>query len=657
MKNELNVYEGNEPYVFVSYAHKDTDIVLPIVDKMMQAGYRIWFDDGIAPGSEWPEYIAQHLGNSALLIAFISPRYMESNNCKREITYGLSKNIPFLGIILEPTKMSMGMEMQLSSQQCVLKYNFNREERFIEKICSTPDLQSCKKQEEISAEVATSVEEIAENRESDTTSKQVKTNSVKEKAPKEPKEKSTGKILRGLLIAVAIFVFVCIFGVAAVLFGNRKVKITDQYSVSKNTGYISITSEKLTKQTIKNIGKMDKAFCLKFVDADCSEVDFSELKNKDQIETIIFENCTGITNFSFLKDFTKLREITITNCPELTGFDVILGEENKNSIRSINVSNTSISNLNPLAEASGLKEIVMDGCPVNNIDALANLEDLRAISFKGCQIEAVNEKFQSLRLEEIYLGYNPVTELSGFDNCTVLTTVDLSNTSLKEVPVCVLNNAAAIRYLNVSNTEAQSNGETGAQILEKVLGSSADISTVLASGVKLENNELWNQLLAGKESLVRLNLSNCGIEGGLSLASCGMLKNVDLSDNNISEIQLANNMQDTINFVDLSSNSLINLTGLKDTGVKINYLSVRGNKNAVKDLLDEYAVNCSYLYMDYDDSILQLDKEKTKNIVDMYVYNVPENKVVSVEDSNLHFRIGDEEKYEKEWAENKTIWR
>ena len=48
-------YEGQEPYVFVSYAHKDSHLVIPVLEKLHALGYRIWFDDGIAPGSEWPE--------------------------------------------------------------------------------------------------------------------------------------------------------------------------------------------------------------------------------------------------------------------------------------------------------------------------------------------------------------------------------------------------------------------------------------------------------------------------------------------------------------------------------------------------------------------------------------------------------------------------
>ena len=37
-------YKGEQPYIFISYAHKDSDVVLPIVAKLQQDGYRVWYE-------------------------------------------------------------------------------------------------------------------------------------------------------------------------------------------------------------------------------------------------------------------------------------------------------------------------------------------------------------------------------------------------------------------------------------------------------------------------------------------------------------------------------------------------------------------------------------------------------------------------------------
>lgn len=137
-------YEGSASYVFISYAHKDTEPVFRVVEELQRQGIRIWYDEGIAPGSEWPENVATHLYNAGMVIAFITPRSMESENCRREINFALSKKKPFLSVVLEETKMPMGMEMQLSARQSILRYNYTTWEAFIDKILKCPDLVPCK---------------------------------------------------------------------------------------------------------------------------------------------------------------------------------------------------------------------------------------------------------------------------------------------------------------------------------------------------------------------------------------------------------------------------------------------------------------------------------------------------------------------------------
>ena len=81
----IPVYEGREPYIFVSYSHRDSGTVLPVVRGLYEDKYRVWYDEGIAPGSEWPHNIAVHLENAAVVAAFISDNSKASINCENEI--------------------------------------------------------------------------------------------------------------------------------------------------------------------------------------------------------------------------------------------------------------------------------------------------------------------------------------------------------------------------------------------------------------------------------------------------------------------------------------------------------------------------------------------------------------------------------------------
>lgn len=83
--DRIPVYEGRDPYIFVSYAHRDSDSVLPVISGLYDEKYRVWYDEGIAPGSEWPHYIAVHLENADTVVAFVSDASMASMNCENEI--------------------------------------------------------------------------------------------------------------------------------------------------------------------------------------------------------------------------------------------------------------------------------------------------------------------------------------------------------------------------------------------------------------------------------------------------------------------------------------------------------------------------------------------------------------------------------------------
>ena len=149
-------YEGEEGFIFISYSHRDGERVYPIIEHLKAKGYRVWYDEGIDPGSEWPETIAEHLGASAICMGFISKNYLDSDNCKRELNFALRKHIPFLSIMLEPTEMSAGVEMQLSTNQAIFLYSLQSEDEFYYKLEATKLLRSSHEGYDASAESAAS---------------------------------------------------------------------------------------------------------------------------------------------------------------------------------------------------------------------------------------------------------------------------------------------------------------------------------------------------------------------------------------------------------------------------------------------------------------------------------------------------------------------
>ena len=125
-------YRGNEPYIFISYAHKDKEEVCSVLARMQEDGYRVWFDAGIDPGTEWDEVIASHVETCDYFIAFVSHHYLDSENCKDELNYARDLDKKRLLVYLEDVKLPGGMAMRMNRLQSIFKNRYELDEDFYE---------------------------------------------------------------------------------------------------------------------------------------------------------------------------------------------------------------------------------------------------------------------------------------------------------------------------------------------------------------------------------------------------------------------------------------------------------------------------------------------------------------------------------------------
>ena len=103
MSHFFKPYEGKSPYVFVSYAHRQSDAVVDTIRILHDKGWRVWYDEGIPAGSDWPANIAQHMQECERVLFFLSGRAMESPNCYSEMRTAARLGKPILVVRLEDT--------------------------------------------------------------------------------------------------------------------------------------------------------------------------------------------------------------------------------------------------------------------------------------------------------------------------------------------------------------------------------------------------------------------------------------------------------------------------------------------------------------------------------------------------------------------------
>ncbi len=121
-------YRGKDKYIFVSYAHMDHELVFEQIKLFNEAGFHVWYDEGIAPGNEWTKEIANALQNCSLFVVMITPDSAVRRNVQNEINFAVNRNLPFVAIHLKETILPPDMELQIGVLQAIMRYNMSDEE-------------------------------------------------------------------------------------------------------------------------------------------------------------------------------------------------------------------------------------------------------------------------------------------------------------------------------------------------------------------------------------------------------------------------------------------------------------------------------------------------------------------------------------------------
>ena len=136
-------YMGEEPYIFISYAAKDAAYVRPVIDTMQQAGYRVWYDEGITPGTQWDERIAVRVSSCNCVLAMLSQAYFDSENCVDELKYSRDLEKPLILMSLEDVSLMGGMALRVGRHP-KLNYDPNESiEALVAKLAQIDILDSC----------------------------------------------------------------------------------------------------------------------------------------------------------------------------------------------------------------------------------------------------------------------------------------------------------------------------------------------------------------------------------------------------------------------------------------------------------------------------------------------------------------------------------
>ena len=107
--------------------------VFSIIKKLNQGRHRVWYDEGIEPGFEWPEVVGKAIVGASQLLVFMSRAATQSRNVRNEINLAFSEHKDILVVYLENTNLSDGMKLQIGAVQHINRFELTEPE-FLDKL-------------------------------------------------------------------------------------------------------------------------------------------------------------------------------------------------------------------------------------------------------------------------------------------------------------------------------------------------------------------------------------------------------------------------------------------------------------------------------------------------------------------------------------------
>jgi TolB-like protein len=128
VEKPFSAYRGDGPYVFVCYAHEDSEAVFREIAWLNDYGVNVWYDEGISPGHEWSDELARAIQGCTKVFYVVTPSSVASEHCRRELNFAQEEGREVVAIHLEATEVPAGLRLVLNNRQAILKHELTEEE-------------------------------------------------------------------------------------------------------------------------------------------------------------------------------------------------------------------------------------------------------------------------------------------------------------------------------------------------------------------------------------------------------------------------------------------------------------------------------------------------------------------------------------------------
>ena len=370
MSRFFKPYEGKRPYLFVSYSHRQSDTVVDTIRLLHERRCRVWYDEGIPAGGDWPKNIALHMQQCAAVLFFLSKSALASPNCFSEVKTALELNKRVLVMPLEEAERSAAWQALLD--RCVFLDASGDEQQRAETILAS--------------------------------------GTIRREFFRRPLE---GFRWDRLGLAASLLLFALTIGaVYGVLTGLIPLPWAES-APPESTPQQAIATPVPTPAPSMDLTQWESMFPVSFPDTQQEKAIRSALGNYD--EDVLLRDLPEVTALYFCGNM-NLKSL------KGVGFDA----EGNATVNGAKVVEGKVSDLSVIGRMPYLEGLALIRQPVSSLGSLSALTNLRELSIAATAVEDLSALGAQPSLETLHLEHSAVRDLTALGAMRALRTVTVS---------------------------------------------------------------------------------------------------------------------------------------------------------------------------------------------------------------------------------------
>lgn len=142
-KIQLDSYDGPEPYIFISYSHRDTAQVYEVLKIIDREKYRYWYDDTMEIGEDFREELRYRIENCSAFLLFLSNSALQSKYCGMEIITAFKYDKRIFPVYLDDdVEIPPALKMILENLQHVKGVSKQTSDKYINKLVASLPIET-----------------------------------------------------------------------------------------------------------------------------------------------------------------------------------------------------------------------------------------------------------------------------------------------------------------------------------------------------------------------------------------------------------------------------------------------------------------------------------------------------------------------------------